>query len=126
MDDYSRMAWMTFLKTKLESFELFKIFKKEVENEIDLKIKCLRLDHGGELELFCEDHKIMRQYSTPITPQQNGVVERKNRTMLEMVKDMLSDSRTNDMFWTKVVSTSIHIQSIGFLIFNTRKTPYEL
>ena len=80
IDYYSRMTWVPFLIRKLKAFELFKIFKKEVENETDMNIKYLRLDHGGEFtskkfEIFCEDHGIRRQYSCTRTPQHNGVVE---------------------------------------------------
>jgi transposase InsO family protein len=84
IDDYTRMTWVTFLKNKSEASEKFKEFKVLVENETDLKIKCLRSYNGGEFianefEELCEAHGIRRQYSTTRTPQQNGVVERKNR-----------------------------------------------
>eukprot|EP00253_Pinus_taeda_P029320 PITA_29320 len=74
------------LKHKDEAFEKFKAFKSLVENESDQKIKCLRSDRGGEFTSdeffdFCEEHQIKRQFSTARTPQQNGVVERMNRTI---------------------------------------------
>jgi transposase InsO family protein len=77
------MTWVFFLKEKSEAFEKFKIFKVHVENETNLKIKCLRLDNGGEFisnefNKFCETHGIKRYFSDPRTPRQNGVVERKN------------------------------------------------
>jgi transposase InsO family protein len=76
------MTWVGFLKKKSEAFDKFKVFKEMVENETDLKIKCLRSDNGGEFtsndfEIFCEKHGIKRQFSTARTPQQNGVAERK-------------------------------------------------
>jgi transposase InsO family protein len=87
IDDYIRMTWVTFLKNKLEAFEKIKTFTILVENETDLKIKCLRSDNGGEFtanefEYFCEAHGIRRQYSVARTPQQNGVVERKKQTYI--------------------------------------------
>ena len=96
IDDYSRMVWVTFLKHKSEAFERFKIFRKMVERETDLKLKCLRSDRGGEFISqgfieYCEKHGIKRQYSTARTPHQNGVVERKNRTIKEMARTMLND-----------------------------------
>lgn len=75
---------------------MFKTFKKEVKHEIDLKRKCLRSNHGKEFtskefEKLCEEQGIIRQYSTPRTPQHNGVVERKNKIVVEMAKTMLCD-----------------------------------
>ena len=83
IDDYTRMTWVTFLKHKLEAFNKFKIFRKMVENESDMKIKCLWSDKGGEFTSdefldYCEKHGIKRQYAASRTPQQNGLVERKN------------------------------------------------
>ena len=88
IDDYTRMTWVTFLKKKSEAFEKFKIFKEMVENETHVKIKCLRSDNGGEFNSnefneFCKTHGIKRQFSVANTPQQNDVVERKNRTVQE-------------------------------------------
>jgi transposase InsO family protein len=93
IDDYTRMNWVTFLKNKSEAFEIFKAFKALVEKEIDMKIKCLRSDNGGEFttiefEEFCEAHGIRRQYSTTRNPQQNGVVERKNIHVQEILNKM--------------------------------------
>ena len=75
-----------------------------VENETDLKIKMLRSDNGGEFTLdefwsYYEEHGIRRQFSAVRTPQQNGVVQRKNRNVEEMARTMLNDSKLNDIFW---------------------------
>lgn len=87
IDDYSRMTWVTFLQEKSQEFESFKVFKKMVEKESGFKLKCLRLKYGGEFtsnqfEDYCEQHGIRRQYSSTRTPQQNGVVERKQELCL--------------------------------------------
>jgi transposase InsO family protein len=84
IDDYTRMTWIYFLKEKSEAFKKFKAFESHVENETNIKIKCLRLYNGGEFTSdefteFCEIHGIKRHFSTPRTPQENGVVERKNK-----------------------------------------------
>jgi transposase InsO family protein len=89
VDDYTRMIAICFLKNKLEAFENFKIYKEMVENEMDSRIKCLILDNGGEFTSkefmdYCRNHGIKRQFFVARTPQQNGVVERKNRTVQEM------------------------------------------
>jgi len=84
IDDFTRMCWIGLLKHKDEAFDKFKVFKALVENDLDLKIKCLRSDRGGEFISdeffnFCEQHGNKRQISIAKSPQQNGVVERMNR-----------------------------------------------
>jgi hypothetical protein len=116
VDDYTRMTAVFFLKNKLEAFENFKIYKEMVENEMDSKIKCLISDNGGEFTLkelmeYCSNHGIKRQFSVARTPQQNGVVERKNRTVQEMARTMLMDSKLTDIFWTQGMHTIVHIQN---------------
>ena len=74
-----------------------------VENEVEMKIKCLRLDNGGEFISkefynYCEENGIRRHFSATYTPQQNGVVERKNRSVQEMARTMLNDSKVRDVF----------------------------
>ena len=73
------MTWVCFLNKKLEAFEFFSIFKEMVENEVEMKIKCLRSDNGveftsNEFYTYCEENGIKRHFSTTYTPQQNGVV----------------------------------------------------
>lgn len=94
IDDYSRMMWVVFLKEKSEAFDKFKIFKAKVEIESGLRVKCLRFDRGGEFcygefNSFHEKHGIRKQLSAPRTPQQNGVVERKNKIVLDAARTML-------------------------------------
>jgi transposase InsO family protein len=131
VDDYTRMTAICFLKNKLEAFENFKIYKEMVENEMDSRIKCLRLDNGGEFTSkefmdYCNNHGIKRQFSVARKPQQNGVVERKNMTIQEMARTMIMDSKLTDIFWTQAVHTTIHIQNRVMLRNNTDKNPYEL
>eukprot|EP00253_Pinus_taeda_P023041 PITA_23041 len=103
IDDFSRMVWLGLMKHKDEAFEKFQSFKALVENESDYKIKCLRSDRGGEFTSndffdFCEEHGIRRKFSTARTPQQNGVVERMNRTVQQMARAMLDESGTPAIF----------------------------
>jgi transposase InsO family protein len=131
VDDYTRMTAVCFLRKKLEAFENFKVYKEMVENEMDSKIKCLRLDNGGEftskefMDLY-NNNEIKRQFFIARTPQQNGVVERKNKTIHEMARTMLMDSKLTYVFWNHVVHTIVHIQKIIMLRNNSDKTPYEL
>jgi transposase InsO family protein len=94
IDDYSRKTWVYFLKSKDEVFGKFKEFKALIENLSERKIKILRSDNGGEYTskefiIFCKDVGIKRELTTPYNPQQNGVAERKNRTIMEAVKTIV-------------------------------------
>ena len=102
-----------------------------VENEMDSRIKCLRSYNGGEFISnkfmdYCSNHGIKMQFSVARTPQQNGVVERNNRTVQEMARTMIMDSKLIDIFWTQEMHTSFHIQNRVMVTNNTNKTPYEL
>jgi hypothetical protein len=102
IDDYSRKAWTYFLTEKSESLYVFQCFKKMVEKETGKFINCLRTDRGGEFNSnefkeFCRHNGIRRQLTTSYTPQQNGVAERKNRTMMNMVRAILSEKKTQNL-----------------------------
>ena len=95
IDDFSRNTWIYFLKKKSEVFDRFKEFKALVENQTEKKIKVLRTDNGGEFcskefEEFCKKCGIAWQKTTPYTPEQNGVAERMNKTLMERARSMLS------------------------------------
>lgn len=114
IDDHSRKAWAYFLKEKSEAFSYFKEFKRKVETETEKLIKCLRTDRGGEytsteFSEFCKEHGIRRQLTTAYTPQQNGVAERKNRTVMNMVRSMLSMRKVPRIFWAEAVSWTFYI-----------------
>ncbi|GJZ50184.1 putative ribonuclease H-like domain-containing protein [Tanacetum coccineum] len=96
-DDYSRFTWVFFLTTKDETSEILKRFIKEIENLVDKKVKIIRSDNGTEfknkvMDDFCREKGIKREYSVARTPQQNGVAERRNRTLIEAARTMLADS----------------------------------
>ena len=97
IDDYTRYAYVYLMKTKDEAFDKFKIYKAEIETQLGVKIKILHSDRGGEyfsneFTLFRKQQGIIHQCTAPYTPQQNGVAERKNRTLVEMVNAMLISS----------------------------------
>ena len=114
IDDYSRKAWVYFLVEKSEALNSFKYFKTMVEKEADMFIKCLRTDRGGEFNSnefnhFCKESGIKRQLATAFTPQQNGITERKNRIIMNMVRSMLSDKNIPKTFWPEVVNRTIYV-----------------
>ncbi|GAU18821.1 hypothetical protein TSUD_228110 [Trifolium subterraneum] len=109
IDDMSRKSWVYFLNEKSEALVIFQKFKIMVENATQHKIQCLRTDKGGEytsiaFNEFCDLHGIRRQLTTTYTPKQNGVSERKNRTILNMVRCMLDDKKIPNMFWPETVN----------------------
>ena len=101
-----------------------------MENEIGNTIKILRTYCGGEycltkFEVFCEDHGIQRELIAAYTLQQNGVSERKNRTILNMVRNLLTRGRIPKSFWPEVVNWSIHILNISSIFAIQNMTPKE-
>jgi transposase InsO family protein len=98
IDDFSRFTWLFFQVSKDETPEILKEFITKVENLINHKVKIIRCGNGTEfknsvMNQFCVGKGILRQYSVARTPQQNGVVERRNRTLIEAARTMLSDSK---------------------------------
>lgn len=89
IDDCSRLTYIYLIKTKDEVFQKFKEYKSVIENQLDRKIKILKSDRGREyfpteFDNYCREHGLIHQKSAPYTPQQNGLVERKNRTLVDM------------------------------------------
>ncbi|GJX48282.1 putative ribonuclease H-like domain-containing protein [Tanacetum coccineum] len=115
-DDYSRFSWVFFLATKDETSEILKTFITSIENLIDLKVKVIKCDNEIEfknkvMNQFCEIKGIKREFSVARTPQQNGVVERKNKTLIEAARTMLADSKLPTTFWAKAVNTACYVQN---------------
>ncbi|GKA71988.1 retrovirus-related pol polyprotein from transposon TNT 1-94 [Tanacetum coccineum] len=97
VDEYSRYTWVYFLKKKSQAPETIMSFIKRVENQNDIKVKQLRTYNGTEfrnstLVNFCNEKRISQNFSSPYTPEQNGVAERKNITLIEVVRTMPSGS----------------------------------
>ena len=131
VDDYSRWTWVKFLRHKDESHSVFVTFCNQVQNEKDLRIVKVRSDHGGEFEnkdfeSFFNDRGILHDFSCPRTPQQNGVVERKNRTLQEMARTMINETNVAKIFWAEAINTACYIQNRISIRPILEKTPYEL
>ncbi|GJT49470.1 putative ribonuclease H-like domain-containing protein [Tanacetum coccineum] len=130
-NDYSRFSWVLFLATKDETSGIFKSFITGVENLIDQRVKVIRYDNGikfknKEMNQFCERKGIKREFSVARTPQQNGVAERKNRTLIEAARTMLADSKLPTTFWAEAVNTACYVQNRVLVTKPHNKTPYEL
>lgn len=99
IDDYSRYTKLYLLRNKDDTHNAFLSYKSEVENQLNKKIKRIRSDRGGEylsLDNFCEQEGIIHEITPPYSPESNGVVERKNRTLKEMMNSMLVSSHAPD------------------------------
>ena len=130
IDDFSRKIWVYFLAEKAEAFVTFKNFKIHVEKETDSTIKCLRTDRGGEFmsqefKNFCDNNGIQRQLTAAYSPQQNGVAERKNRTIMNMVRSMLSSRKVPKTFWPEAVNWTVHVLNRSPTLAVKDRTPEE-
>ncbi|GKB07379.1 ribonuclease H-like domain-containing protein, partial [Tanacetum coccineum] len=119
-------------KTKLdETSGILKTFITGIENQINHKVKIIRCDNGTEfknndMNQFCGMKGIKREFSVARTPQQNGVAERKNRTLIEAARTMLADSLLPTTFWAEAVNTACYVQNRVLVTKPHNKTPYEL
>ena len=128
-DDYSRMCFVYFLKHKSEAIEHFKEFKEMVEKQTGSRIKGLRSDNGGEFcgkefEGFLKKHGIIHQKTNPHTPEQNGMLERLNRTIVEKARCLLFDADLDKSFWAEAVNTAVYLRNRS-IASGLEKTPYE-
>ncbi|GKB30871.1 putative ribonuclease H-like domain-containing protein [Tanacetum coccineum] len=114
-DDYSRFTWVFFLATKDETSGILKSFITEIENLVDKKVKII-YDNGTEfknkvMSEFYEKKGIKREFSVARTPQQNGVAERRNKTLIEAARTMLAHSKLPTTFWAEAVNIACYVQN---------------
>src|SRR5277367_1602716 len=119
-----------FLKAKSEAFNAFKRYKAYAENLLNAKILCMRIDKGREYMSnefidFMLDHGITRQYTARARPQQNGVVERANRTIQEHVVAMLEESGLPPSFLGQAAAAYVHVVNCCVTSSLPSETPYE-
>nr|GEV75166.1 hypothetical protein [Tanacetum cinerariifolium] len=130
-DDYSRFTWVFFLATKDETSSILKTFITGLENQLSLKVKVIRNDNGTEfknndLNQFCRIKGIKREFSVPRTPQQNGIAERKNRTLIEAARTMLANSLLPILFWAEAVNTAYYVHNKVLVTKPHNRTPNQL
>nr|GFA53845.1 ribonuclease H-like domain-containing protein [Tanacetum cinerariifolium] len=125
-----RFSWVFFLRTKDETSGILKDFIR-IENQLNQKVKTIRCDNGTKFKNidiieFCGSKGIKREYNNARTPQQNGVAERKNRTLIKAAKTMLADSFLPNTFWAEAVSAACYVLNRVLVTNPQNKTPYEL
>jgi len=137
VDDYNRWTWVKFLRSKVNAYDVFSNFCTQIQSEKEMNILKVKSDHGGEFEnepfeSFCEKHGIVHEFSSPRTPQQNRVVERKNKTLQEMARTMIHENYLAKHFWAEAVNTTCYVQNriyikpilekIAYALFKGRRT----
>ncbi|KAL0421271.1 UNVERIFIED_CONTAM: Copia protein [Sesamum latifolium] len=139
IDDCSRYMCIYFLEHKAKALYAFKVFKAEVEKQCDKHIKIVRSDRGGEyfgryieggqapspFAKFLAEQGIVAQYTMPGSPDQNGVAERRNRTLLDMVRSMMASSKLPKFLWIEALKTAVYILN-RVPTKAVSKTPFEL
>jgi len=130
IDDYSRKSWVYFMSEKFVALDIFKKFKIMVEKDSGNSIFCLRTDKGGEFNScefnsFCSNNGIKRQLTAAYTPLQNGFAERKNRTIMNMVRSMLSEKGVPKQFWPEALKWKIYVLNRSPTLAVKNVTPEE-
>ncbi|KAL8115181.1 hypothetical protein AgCh_021856 [Apium graveolens] len=130
VDEFTRYTWVYFLHTKSETASILIDHVKQLDKMVKDSVKILRSDNGTEfknliMEEFYKSHGIKQEFSAPGTPQQNGVVERKNRTLVEAARTMLEEAKLPTYFWAEAMQTACFTQN-ATLINKHGKTPYEM
>ncbi|KAL0451314.1 UNVERIFIED_CONTAM: hypothetical protein Slati_1109500 [Sesamum latifolium] len=128
-DDHSRYGYVYLMRYKSEAFGRFKEYRLEVENQTNRKIKALRSDRGGEYLSgefidYLKENGILSQWTPPGTPQLNGVAERRNRTLLDMVRSIMSFMELPPSFWGYALETAAKLLNIA-PFKSVTQTPYR-
>ncbi|KAJ9553183.1 hypothetical protein OSB04_017228 [Centaurea solstitialis] len=131
VDEYSRYTWLEFLRMKSEAPELIIKFIKRIQVLLQLPVRKIRSDNGTEfknatLDAYLTSVGISHNFSGAYTPQQNGVVERRNRTLVEAARTMLAYSGLPLTFWAEAVSTACFTQNRTIINKRFKKTPYHI
>ncbi|KAL4303488.1 hypothetical protein GQ457_10G006770 [Hibiscus cannabinus] len=130
VDDFTRWMWVYVLTAKSDSFQAFKKFKSLMENKTGYKIGTLRTDRGGEFlstefTQFCQKEGIERHLTAPYTPQQNGIVERHNRTVMAMTRSLLRSTHLPARFWGEAVRHAVYLLNRLPTRVLGNRTPFE-
>ncbi|KAJ9565746.1 hypothetical protein OSB04_001712 [Centaurea solstitialis] len=131
VDDFSRYTWVNFLRSKDGASDIINSFIRNVQVRLQLPVQVIRTDNDTEfknrkLDSFLDSVGISHTFSAARTPQQNGVVERKNRTLVEAARTMLTFSKLPVHFWAEAVASACFTQNRSLITKRFMKTPYEL
>lgn len=130
VDDHSRYMWLVLLTRKGDAVKAIKHFQASAEAESDRKLRKFRINNGGEFTSvefanYCADHGVGRHFSVPYSPQQNGVVERRNQTILATARSLLKAKGMPARFWGEAVTTAVFLLNRAPTKSLENRTPYE-
>ena len=131
IDDYTRCCAVYFMKHKSEVFDKFIEFEASVTNDVCKAIGTLRTDNGGEylsteLQNYLKEKGIRHELTVPHSPQQNGVAERMNRTLVESARSMIAHAALPNIFWAEAISTAAYVRNrLPTTALKENETPYE-
>jgi transposase InsO family protein len=131
VDDYTRYTWVFFLADKNDVSATFKLFVKGIHNEFKTTIKRVRSDNGSEfkntkIDELCDDFRIRHQFSAKYTSQSNDLIQRKNRTLIDIARSMLSEYNVSQSFWAEAINTACYYINRLYCHPLKEKTSYEL
>ena len=131
IDDFSRYSFVYFIKSKDEVFGKFREFVNLVENQTGFKVKAIRTDNGGEynskaMAEYCKEKGICHELTNPYCPEQNGIAERFNRTIIEAAKSMLFHAKLPQHYWAEAMNTAVYLHNRSPTAILKDITPYEL
>lgn len=131
VDDHNRFMWLYLLKNKSETLQVFKDFVKQIESKTEKNVKIIRSDRGGEFmshsfKSFYNEKGIKHELTAPASPQQNGAVERRNRTIVEMVRTMLLQAKSDKKLWGEAAATAVYILNRSPTKAIRNNTPFEM
>jgi hypothetical protein len=131
IDDLSRYMWLAVMRTKDQAMSMFVVFQAQAEVEAGRKLGTLRTDRGGEFTArvfieYCTKEGIQRHLTAPYTPEQNGVIERRNQAVMGMARSMLKAMAAPGRFWGEVVATAVYILNRSPTQSVDGCTPYEV
>nr|GEV67131.1 hypothetical protein [Tanacetum cinerariifolium] len=131
VDEYSRYTWVYFLRKKSQAPKIIMSLIRMVENQNDVKVKQIRTDNETEfrnhkLKSFSDEKGISQNFSSPYTPEQNGIAKRKNRTLIKTARTMLNGSVLSKHFWTEAVRIACYTHNRSIISKRHDKTPCEI
>ncbi|GJY67967.1 ankyrin repeat-containing protein [Tanacetum coccineum] len=131
VDEYSRYTWVFCLQNKSDACDCIMSFIRKMENVNELSVKELRSDNGNEfrnhkLKEFYDEKGISQNFSSPCTLEQNGVAERRNKTLIEGARTMLNSAKLPKQFWGEAVNTACYTQNISIIVKRHGKTAYDV